>query len=71
MTVQEMQALPIGPEFGMRTEIIDGRKMNIPVAPDVVASFVGEDEPMGYSDETGVWAVGQYRDGSWFRRLVG
>jgi hypothetical protein len=33
MTVQEMQTLPIGPAFGMRTEIIDGKKVNIPRQP--------------------------------------
>ncbi len=69
-TIEEMQALPIGPAFGFVTRVIDGEKMRVPVAPATKATWFEEDQPMGYSDETGLWSLGQYADGSWYRRRV-
>jgi hypothetical protein len=70
MTIDELRALPVGPEFSFIKKRIHGEMVNVPVAPDVVAHFVEADEPEGYSDETGTWKIGRYRDGSCFRQRV-
>ena len=69
-TSEEVAALPAGPAFGARetSDPITGRKTIIPVAPDVVASWHGADDPLSYVDSDGAtWTVGQYADGSFFR----
>lgn len=58
--------------------IIEGRRINIigaidkimiPVAPEVVATYAVEDEPLGYRDADGIfWSLGQYANGDWFRQ---
>lgn len=41
----------------------------MPIAPQVVATWHEESDILGYTDNEGVaWALGQYADGSWFRR---
>lgn len=69
-TIEEMQALPIGPAFATITKVIDGKKVTVPVAPATKATHFPRRAPTGYSDETGRWALGQYADGSWSRRKV-
>jgi hypothetical protein len=67
-TIEEMKALPIGPAFGTTEKIIDGKKVRLPVAPQMKASFFGNGDLMGYTDETGIWSIAQYADGTWFRQ---
>ena len=65
----EMQALPIGPAWGIKTEVRDGQTINIPVSPDVRSVFHGPDDIIGYRDENGQqWTLGRYGSGEWFRQ---
>ena len=66
----EFMALPEGGGFGVRTE----NGVSVPVAPDVV-SFHSEPSDLvtayeRHGDGTRCWALGRYRDGTWFRREV-
>ncbi|MER9768845.1 hypothetical protein NKJ09_22595 [Mesorhizobium sp. M0189] len=70
-TIEEMKELPIGPSFGQQKRVIGGKTVWVPVAPETKASSHDDDDVIGYSDETGRWQVGQYIDGSCFRRRVG
>lgn len=70
MTLDEMKALPEGPAFGSIIKVINGETVHVPVAPDVVAYFVEPDQLQSWTDETGSWMLGRYRDGSWFRKRM-
>ena len=71
-TVDEIKALPVGPEFGMMDKVIDGKNYRVPFPRPTQATWFADDELMGYTDETGSWSLGQYADGGWFRqRMLG
>lgn len=70
-TPEDMAALPIGPEFGQDERVIDGRTVRVPVMRALAASWANEDAPVGYRDADGLWVLGQYADGQWFRRRAG
>lgn len=70
-TVEDMQALPVGPAFGMKEHVIDGKLYRVPFPQPTKATWFADDEPMGYTDDTGNWQIGQYADGSWYRRRMG
>lgn len=69
-TAEAIMALPIGPAFGMREEVIEGRTIRRPIAPDVVAIFHEEHDIISVADGQGIWMLGRYADGRWFRRRV-
>lgn len=55
---------------GKRVNVVVGcNSIMIPVVPETMASYIGPDDPMGYTDSDGnAWSIGQYSDGRWFRR---
>lgn len=55
---------------GKRINVVVGcSKVMIPVAPEVVATYAEEDDPISYVDAKGVgWTLGRYADGRWFRQ---
>ncbi|WP_136617091.1 MULTISPECIES: hypothetical protein [Mesorhizobium] len=69
-TVDELKALPIGPEFGTTQKVIDGKTYTVPVPRPTQATWFADDDLKGYADETGSWSIGQYADGGWFRRRI-
>ncbi len=62
MTVAEAEALPEWPTaVGFREEIRDGRRVHIPVAPNLVAFFMAPDDLFLFEDSQGrFWRTGQY-----------
>jgi hypothetical protein len=58
LTIEEMSALPIGPEFGSELRVIDGAEMLVPIARPVQPVYFGPDERCGYSD---VLPAGSFR----------
>lgn len=69
-TVDEIKALPIGPEFGQELKIVDGRQLKVPFPRPTQATWFADGDLRGYSDETGHWQIGQYTDGGYFRRRI-
>jgi hypothetical protein len=68
-TMEDMVALPEGPEFGQMDIIVNGRKVVIPVAPAVMTFWSEEGDPLGYRDADHVhWSLGRYADGRWYRQ---
>lgn len=68
-TAEEMAALPVGPEFGQTTRVIDGREARIPVMRAVQVFWSEDADILGYTDSHGQqWHLGCYADGQWFRR---
>ena len=70
MTTEELEALPtIG--FGRVTRMVDGRRVEFPVMPDIVASAVLVDDLLVKALPDGeMYTFGQYSDGRWFKRRV-
>ena len=67
-TAEELLALPIGPAFGQRTTTINGKTVNVPIAPHVQAVFHGDDDLVSACDQDGNrWSLGRYASGEWFR----
>lgn len=69
-TFEEFMALPIGGGFGVRTE----NGISVPIPPDTVSFFSEANDLVTVWDRSGeedqCWTLGQYRDGTWFRREV-
>lgn len=63
-----MRALPIGPMLDAK--VADGKLYRAPSTLLDSASWFADGEPIGYADETGSWQIGQYADGTWFRRRM-
>jgi hypothetical protein len=78
-TDAEFWALPEGGGFGSEVREIDGRRVRVPIAPDLVAFWVddtgGRDgKPVVRSlvDANGdAWRLERYANGRWCRRFVG
>lgn len=60
MTQDELDAIPELPnDFGVRTIERDGKKIMVPVAPDMRVLWQEEDDPRTIEDQQGrVWMVG-------------
>lgn len=73
-TLEQLQALPEMEGFGRETRIIDGKTVEVPVMPrQPVAFYVDDTTPMQWLESDGadgavVWRLGQYADGTWFKR---
>ena len=70
-TAEEILALPIGPAFGTEERLIDGVLRRCPVMVPVVAVYHGPTDIISCSDDTGMWMLGRYADGRWFRQRMG
>ncbi len=62
MTLAEAEALPEWPTaLGFREEIHDGKRVQIPVEPLIVAFFIAPDDLFLFEDSQGrFWRTGQF-----------
>lgn len=66
-TPEEFDALPVGGEFGQRTE----NGITVPVVPDVMTYYASPDTIVSRIDEFGGrWILGRYANGTWFKRRM-
>jgi hypothetical protein len=70
-TAAQLRALPIGPAFGMREDVVNGQLERRPIAPACVAVYSEATDPISWVDADGAWMLGRYADGSWFRQRMG
>ena len=71
MTPEELLALP---DFGFRkvTQIVEGKRIEYPVMPDVRAHAVTPDDLLcAHLPDGELYTFGQFADGSWYKKRVG
>ena len=67
-TSDDMAALPeVG--FGQEERVINGKRVLVPVAPDLVLFWSEDGDMVGYTDSDGTrWDLVKFADGSWSRQ---
>ena len=70
MTQAELDAIPEEPTgFGMVEEVIDGKTIRRPVAPNLGVLYHGPDDPISVIDHDGQrWMIGRVDDGRLVKR---
>ncbi len=70
-TAARFMTLPVCDGFSAEDRLIDGRRVRVPVAPDLVAFTADDDTVMMCVDADGQgWRLARYADGTWTRILI-